>query len=69
MTSSSGTEDSTDEDEQDIFTLYPRLKSSLDITNNNAASVTTTTTVPPTNDNKKNDLILQVDSLGNTKKF
>ncbi|CAF2829893.1 unnamed protein product [Rotaria sp. Silwood2] len=53
MTSSSGTEDSTDEDEQDIFTLYPRLKSSLDITNNNAASVTTTTTVPPTNDNKK----------------
>ncbi|CAF4701400.1 unnamed protein product [Rotaria sp. Silwood1] len=52
MTSSSGTEDSTDEDEQDIFTLYPHLKSSLDVTNNNAANVTTTT-APPTDDNKK----------------
>ncbi|CAF3420332.1 unnamed protein product [Rotaria sp. Silwood1] len=57
MTSSSGTEDSTDEDEQDILTLYPHLKSSLDLTNNNAANVTTTTTTTttalPTDDNKK----------------
>ncbi|CAF0761302.1 unnamed protein product [Rotaria sordida] len=44
MISSSGTEDSTDEDEQNTFTLYPHLKSSLDITNNNAANVTTTAT-------------------------
>ncbi|CAF5071692.1 unnamed protein product, partial [Rotaria sp. Silwood1] len=56
MTSSSGTEDSTDEDEQDILTLYPHLKSSLDLKNNNAAKVTTTTTTTttalPTDDNK-----------------
>jgi len=56
MTSSSGTEDSTDEDEQDFFTLYPHLKSSLDTPNNNASNVTapnTSTATPSIDSNKK----------------
>ncbi|CAF1350659.1 unnamed protein product [Rotaria magnacalcarata] len=53
MTSSSGTEDSTDEDDQDFFTLYPHLKSSLDPTNNNATTPNTSATAPSADNNKK----------------
>ncbi|CAF1580363.1 unnamed protein product, partial [Adineta ricciae] len=54
MTSSSGTEDSTDEDDQEFFSLYPHLKSSLDQTNTNASSAapnteTANTSLPEAN--------------------
>ncbi|CAF0751459.1 unnamed protein product [Adineta steineri] len=56
MTSSSGTEDSTDEDEQDLFSLYPHLKSSLDVTNNNAPNAAVANTTTPPADNTKKSL-------------
>jgi len=49
MTSSSGTEDSTDDENQDFFSLYPSLKLTIDAATTNENTSTVTPPVPTEN--------------------